>query len=487
MPLNRAVYIDDPHVRSFVSYLSRVISGDMPIDVTVGFSCNQLPDGFEQNFPGYRDVREGGGPVHVVFARTLEDLFQMYWWNGRDFNGNMMELNLVSAEIRAAIDGENDENGGVLAEKACHAVMAWGFGNGRRAYKANVGWAERQKKSLAHLLRVGRESLSGDNPNIDAFGTEDNRNTGSPKMNAGWTKYYALALPNHIIYDGRVGAALGFLVQRYLTTLLHVEQVPENLQFLWASGVGGGTLRDPSGGGYQFGKLYGGRYGSKSWARVNVQANWVLSEARDKACADWCAGPDGLRRLEAALFMLGYDFSRVSAVESHGEANGLSRKKTWTSKSRLKAFASDVSQEESPIHAETPRHVRSSPAATMPTRLPEVTAPDFRSALQEARLAANLSYSELARLVGVHAVMPSRYEKASHSNATLPSKETWQKLNAVLFSDLAHDDPVHPKPALERNTTIGELVHEQNQLAVEVEFPEPTPFQDLEEEQCERN
>ncbi|MBN3723139.1 helix-turn-helix transcriptional regulator [Burkholderia sp. Ac-20379] len=69
----------------------------------------------------------------------------------------------------------------------------------------------------------------------------------------------------------------------------------------------------------------------------------------------------------------------------------------------------------------------------MPTRLPDVTAVDFRSALQEARLAAGLTYSELARLVGIHAAMPSRYENAAHSNATLPSTETWQKLNAVLF------------------------------------------------------
>jgi hypothetical protein len=43
--------------------------------------------------------------------------------------------------------------------------------------------------------------------------------------------------------------------------------------------------------------------------RLNVHADWALSAALDAARADWCSGPDGLRKLEAALFMLGYDLS----------------------------------------------------------------------------------------------------------------------------------------------------------------------------------
>ncbi|WP_244146628.1 helix-turn-helix transcriptional regulator [Paraburkholderia sp. BCC1876] len=489
--MNRTDFISDEDVQGFVAFLARVIRGDEPLKLSVGFSKNQLYDGFESKFDGYHDYRERGGPVYVVQAETLQDLFRMYWWNRKNFGDNMLALSVVSAKIKAAIDGENNANAQELAEEACHQVMKWGFGERRRAYTANMNWAKRQGESFPHVLRVGRESLSGDNPDIDAFGGDENRQSRLPRMNAGWTKYYALALPNHIIYDGRVGAALGFLVQRHLTTLARFAGVPEKLQFLWANGDGGGTLREPSAGGHQFGMLYGGRYGSKSWARVNVWANWVLSAARDRAGADWCAGPDGLRRLEAALFMLGYDFSRVRYTHSSGGTNGLPRRKRRASKSRLKAFASDVQQEKSPILAVTSRHGRSSPAATVLTRLPEVTAPDFRSALQEARLATGLTYRELARLVGVHAVMPSRYENATNSNATLPSKETWQKLNAVLFptgvTSPLLDDPVRPEPQLERNATIDEVVPEQNQLAVGVEFQEPTPFQDFEEEESERN
>ncbi len=67
--------------------------------------------------------------------------------------------------------------------------------------------------------------------------------------------------------------------------------------------------------------------------------------------------------------------------------------------------------------------------------LPRTDDPNFRVALREARKARNFSFRKLAQLVGIHEVMPSRYENAEHSNATLPSLETWEKLNAVLFPD----------------------------------------------------
>nr|WP_301542814.1 hypothetical protein [Cupriavidus basilensis] len=309
--MNHATYINAQHLKGFIAYLARVISGATPLDFTVGFSRNKLPVGYEQEFPGYVDVRRGGGPVYVVFARTLGDLFRKYWWNKKGYDENKLALDAVSAAIEVAIDGENSTWHQELAIKACHEVMHWGFGEGRRPYTANMNWAMRQGKNLASVLRIGRESLSGKNPNLDAFGRNPDSN---PKMNAGWTKYYALALPNHIIYDGRVGAALGFLVRRYLESLPRHEQpasVPSELRFLWADAEGGGKLHDPSSGQYEFGKLYAGPYGSKAWACVNVQANWVLSEALDVAKAGWCSGQDGLRKLEAALFMLGYDLSRA--------------------------------------------------------------------------------------------------------------------------------------------------------------------------------
>ncbi|WP_426989912.1 hypothetical protein ACKI2N_015440 [Cupriavidus sp. 30B13] len=43
-----------------------------------------------------------------------------------------------------------------------------------------------------------------------------------------------------------------------------------------------------------------------AWAKANVRASWVLGAARLSSDALWCAGAQGLRKVEAALFMLGY-------------------------------------------------------------------------------------------------------------------------------------------------------------------------------------
>jgi hypothetical protein len=396
-------------VQGFIKYLSRVISGTTPLNFTVGFSRNQLPEHFEQKFRGEVDMRDGGGAVYVVRAVALEDVFRMYWWNRQGYGANKLRLDAVKSAIEAAIEGENGGSAYRLAEHACERVMEWGFGRERRPYKANMRWAMRQNDALVSVLRTGRESLAGENPNIEVFSTGASGNAHSPKMNAGWTKYYALALPNFVIYDGRVGAALGFLVRRYLESP-HAEKancVPERLAFLWGDGDGATKLRDPSRGAYKFGKLYGGRYGSKPWARVNVWANWILRDALDKAGATWCSGPDGLRKLEAALFMVGYDLSRADENEPARRAIMFQADATWV--------------------INTPHAVGTR------KQLPKVTDANFPAALREARLAAGLSYGELARRAGVHQVMPSRYENAKHSNAALPSLATWERLNEVLF------------------------------------------------------
>ncbi|WP_144374139.1 helix-turn-helix domain-containing protein [Vogesella urethralis] len=93
------------------------------------------------------------------------------------------------------------------------------------------------------------------------------------------------------------------------------------------------------------------------------------------------------------------------------------------------------------------------------TELPPVSAPDFRVALKEARLSRNLSKRALAHLVGIHEVMPARYEDMNNSNATLPSLETWRKLNAVLFpaSEMASGgDELPLKPHLTRQDSISQ-------------------------------
>jgi transcriptional regulator with XRE-family HTH domain len=89
------------------------------------------------------------------------------------------------------------------------------------------------------------------------------------------------------------------------------------------------------------------------------------------------------------------------------------------------------------------------------SRLPNVTDPLFRQSLKDARISAGFSYSELARRAGIHPVMPARYEDEGHSNATLPSLKTWEKLNAALFPS----NPV-TNPDAEKASSNGPLLRE---------------------------
>ena len=70
------------------------------------------------------------------------------------------------------------------------------------------------------------------------------------------------------------------------------------------------------------------------------------------------------------------------------------------------------------------------------TSLPDRNSAQFPVALKKAREAKNMSYSELARAVGISVVMPSRYENQDNALFSTPSQETWRKLNDFLTSDV---------------------------------------------------
>lgn len=53
--------------------------------------------------------------------------------------------------------------------------------------------------------------------------------------------------------------------------------------------------------------------------------------------------------------------------------------------------------------------------------------------MKAAREAKGLSYTEVAKAIGINPAMPSRYENAEHSCFCAPRESTWEKLDALLF------------------------------------------------------
>lgn len=236
---------------------------------------------------------------------TLEDAFRLYFWDRGDYDANMARLIAVQDRVRSAISKERNPDAAQEAIDAVDRVLSWGSGGtGTKLYSMNMRWAQECGADLPNRLRRGRAILKADVPDLAEFGRRD-----GPRMNAGFTKYYALACEDVIIYDGRVGAALCYLVRLHLSG--HPE-VPRELAFRWGKQNSTNPItarhRDPSSGLLRFCSL--GADG-KRWAQCNVMANWILHAALARSEAGWCHSPDGMRRVEAALFMLGYELPQA--------------------------------------------------------------------------------------------------------------------------------------------------------------------------------
>lgn len=65
--------------------------------------------------------------------------------------------------------------------------------------------------------------------------------------------------------------------------------------------------------------------------------------------------------------------------------------------------------------------------------LPDRNDPQLPEALRAAREAKKMTYSELARAIGISVVMPSRYENKKNVLFSTPSLDTWRKLNNFFF------------------------------------------------------
>lgn len=311
----KAVYLKEPSVNEFVDFVADILRGIQPISHHICVVDPRTYPGFWQRMSKLRLTTSGAGtsPVGLQLA-TLEDAFNAYWWNRRDYYSNALRLERLQRIVRRGIHTAPSRSPTIRALGAMHAVLRWGAGGkSMKLYRSNMAWARGAGHNLPTFLATGCKVMIDPCPRFHIFS-----NTGlKPRMNAGLTKYYALAVDDCIIYDGRVGAAMGYLVRLFLGNPAGRKyakpDVPNSLQFRWATGASGRRM-DPSAGPLKFHKL---NNLAPEWARCNVRANWVLTEARRRVVAAPPASADqpwwfdrhavGLRQIEAALFVVGYE------------------------------------------------------------------------------------------------------------------------------------------------------------------------------------
>lgn len=181
-------------------------------------------------------------------------------------------------------------------------------------YSANKEWIEKNILGETNLIEYFEKAcniLSSTEPDIEKFSKD-----GPYRMNAGFTKLYSLLTDNYIIYDGRVGAALGYLVSKYCIN--KPKRFTNHLKFAWGPAESAKSAKTKSRAPYRnpsikkIGLVFPKLSNSKGadWAKWNIYANWLLEASMDKV--GWrfngVDGQQALRRVEAALFMIGYDF-----------------------------------------------------------------------------------------------------------------------------------------------------------------------------------
>lgn len=274
--MNKNAYLDDRIVTAFVTYVARMLAGEIAVD--------GIWPGFEAKFGAVPD-------------KTLEQLFRRYSWRKASFATTTRELRPLRRALRGALRRPANLTADMLRARLI-PIMRWGMGSAR----AHDKWARDQGEQLTALFVDGVAALNSDTPDLAVFKWA--------KMNSGFTKPFSQAADYSIMLDGRVGAALCLLVRQFLNCHpeFAVNGVPEVLAFRWGEQrpwLGRPPVpRDPSGDGLKFGRLASA--GSRRWAELNIRASWIIRAARDQAKARWCRGLYGLRHIEAALFMLGY-------------------------------------------------------------------------------------------------------------------------------------------------------------------------------------
>lgn len=196
------------------------------------------------------------------------------------FSDNEKILSSLGDQIKHSLK-EGDQNGVFFAAVR---ILDWG-----QVYRGSLKWLINKKldNTLIQSIQDALNILDGDSFNLlQRFDGKDLR------MDSGTTKIFSLASKNSIIYDDRVGAGLGKLVVRYLEESL-IPDLPADLEFMRSSN----TDRNPSKGKYKFPTR--GKSPSLIHAKSNIKANWLLEEVKNRTSWD-------IRKLEAALFMIGY-------------------------------------------------------------------------------------------------------------------------------------------------------------------------------------
>jgi hypothetical protein len=220
--------------------------------------------------------------------------------SGNDVRGSSLKENLeslsrLSQGLREGIQDNDNE----ACKMYCLAILKWG---GVR--NNNDKWMTGLGNDLCRYL-ISVKSRLGADLAVNQYYSD------SFRMNSGFTKIYALYIDEFIMYDGRVGAALGLMV-RIFCEENDLRDIPKELAFAWERGrtttyePSSLNRRNPSNERYVFPKL---NNNPRRHFENNIRANWLLWDVLSKTKSQFGRLDRDVQMLalESALFMIGYD------------------------------------------------------------------------------------------------------------------------------------------------------------------------------------
>jgi hypothetical protein len=232
---------------------------------------------------------------------TLLEALDAYCWCGESFAAINAKIESMRQEMEAALTQCQAAQGTAerrLAELELLFVsnksLSWG-----RVYEGAFPFLIHQAETgvLSQNLRSAAALIDGTADDVGAFDDRPYRS------DCAMTKVYAMMNQRTVVYDDRLGAALGLLCRKHLERERR-RSVPELLAFM--VGDRGDVRHDPS----RRDLVFGDKRSGSEHARWNIRANWLVDRlARDETIAAALGSHhrDRIRRLEAALFMIGDD------------------------------------------------------------------------------------------------------------------------------------------------------------------------------------
>ena len=142
----------------------------------------------------------GASTVSVMRSCTIDGM-------ARRGQGPRQHSDAFRCELREAV--QTEDVGRVVT--VCENILKWG---GVAAH--NVRYLHRQQPVLVRELQHVRDLLSRNcTPSKRDLCREPDNPATECRMNAGFVKIYSLLCDDCVIYDGRVGAALGLLTRQF--------------------------------------------------------------------------------------------------------------------------------------------------------------------------------------------------------------------------------------------------------------------------------